>query len=203
VNRKPALIAALIGMAVVVLMVIVLIAPKASQVRSTNKKVDDAVAQEQVLRSELQQRQAEAKAAPQDRKRLKDLQSQIPPTSDLPGLIRLLNDTAEKSGVDFATLAPGTPAPTGSVTVIPIQITIKGTFFAVDQYLYLLETLPRISKVITLSVTPGTDLGPPPELQVALTANFFTTDQSAGPGSIPGATEALPLPETSPSPAEG
>jgi Tfp pilus assembly protein PilO len=203
VNRKPALIAALIGMAVVVLMVVALIAPKASQVRSTNKKVDEAVAQEAVLRSELQQRQAEAKDAPKDRKRLKELQAQIPPTSDLPGLIRLLNDTAEKSGVDFATLAPGTPAPTGGVTIVPIQITIKGTFFAVDQYLYLLETLPRISKVITLSVTPGTDLGPPPQLQVALTANFFTTDQSAGPGSIPGATEVLPLPETSPVPTEG
>ena len=202
-NRKPALIAALIGMAVVVLMVVILIAPKASQVRATNKKVDEAAAQEQVLRSELQQRQAEAKDAPKDRKRLKELQAQIPPTSDLPGLIRLLNDTAEKSGVDFATLAPGTPAPTGGVTVVPIQITIKGTFFAVDQYLYMLETLPRISKVITLAVTPGTDLGPPPQLQVALTANFFTTDQSAGPGSIPGATEALPLPETSPVPTEG
>ncbi|HEY3239113.1 MAG TPA: type 4a pilus biogenesis protein PilO, partial [Acidimicrobiia bacterium] len=100
-------------------------------------------------------------------------------------------------------IAPGSPTPTGDVTVIPIQITIKGTFFAVDQYLYLLEKLPRVSKVVSLTVTPIDQSVNPPQLQVAMTANFFTTDTSAGPGSIPGGAQeqppaALPTPVPSP-----
>jgi hypothetical protein len=88
--------------------------------------------------------------------------------------------------------------------VIPIVITIKGTFFAVDQYLYLLENLARVSKVTTLTVTPLDQTISPPQLQVALTANFFTTDPSAGPGSIPGgAQEQQPVvPTPAPSPSE-
>jgi Tfp pilus assembly protein PilO len=205
VNKKPALIAVAVGAILAVIMVVALIAPKASQVRTTNKKVDEATALQASLQTQLERLQAEAKDAPKERKKLKSLETQIPSTADLPGLIRTLNATAEKSGVDFATLAPGNPTGAGALTVIPIQITIKGTFFATDQYLYLLENLPRVSKVVTISITPGDDLGPPPQLIITMTANFFTTDVSAGPGSDPGATEAIPAPAPSPSasPSEG
>ena len=200
-NKKPAIIAGLVGLALVLGMVIGLISPKASQVRKKQKEVQAAQQEEGVLRTQLEQLQAAAKDAPKDRKRLAALQRQIPPTADLPGIIRLLNNTADKSGVDFMTLAPGQPTPTGAISVVPIQITVEGGFFAVDQYLYLLEHLPRVSKVTTLSIT--SDATGQAHLAVSLTANFFTTDTSAGPGSLPGATQAQPSPTPVPSPTPG
>ena len=114
-NKKPALIAALVGLGVVLVMVVGLITPKAGQVRSKQKDIVTAGQQEGTLRTQLEQLQAAAKDAPQDRKRLKVLEAEIPPTPDLPGLIRLLNNTADKAGVDFITIAPGQPTASGSV----------------------------------------------------------------------------------------
>jgi Tfp pilus assembly protein PilO len=203
-NKKPAMIAALVGVGLVIVMVVGLITPKASQVRSKQKEIDEAVAKQGTLELDLSQLQAAAADAPKDRKRLAKLESQIPPKADLPGLIRLLNQTADKSAVDFASIAPTAPAPQGEVTVIPISVTIKGTYFAVDQYLYLLENLARVSKVTDLTVTPLDQTISPPQLQVSLTVDFFTTDPSAGPGSIPGGAQEQPVvvPTPVPSPTE-
>jgi len=203
-NKKPALIAALVGVGLVIVMMVGLITPKASQVKAKQKDVTAAVQKQSLLALQLSQLQAAAKDAPKDRKRLAKLDSEIPPESDLPGLIRLLNTTTDKSAVDFAAIAPGSPAPNGSVTVIPIQITIKGTFFAIDQYLYLLENLERVSSVVNLTVTPLDQTVSPPQLQVALTANFFTTDPTSGPGALPDTTQQVPAvaPTPVPSPTE-
>jgi Tfp pilus assembly protein PilO len=202
VNRKPAIIAGLVGLALILGMVVGLISPKASQVRKKQKEVQTAQQQEGVLRTQLEQLQAAAKDAPKDRKRLAVLQRQIPPTADLPGIIRLLNNTSDRSGVDFMTIAPGQPGAEGPLSVIPVQITIKGGFFAVDQYLYLLERLSRVSKVTTLSISPGGETAT--TLTVSLTANFYTTDTSAGPGSVPGGQQpAVNAPAPVPSPTPG
>ena len=60
----------------------------------------------------------------------------------------------------------------------------------------LLETLPRAAKVTTLAVTPsgastgGTTISTS-NLQLQVTVEFYTTDVSAGPGSIPGPSESI------------
>jgi Tfp pilus assembly protein PilO len=204
-NKKPALIAALVGVGLVLVMMLGLIAPKASQVKSKEKDIDEAAQKQTTLQLQLDQLTAWALDAPKDRKRLAKLETQIPPQADLPGLIRLLNNTADKSAVDFAAIAPGSPSLAGEISAIPIQVTIKGTFFAVDQYLYLLENLARVSKVTNLTVTPLDATVSPPTLQVALTANFYTTDPSSGPGAVPTTGQQAPpavAPTPVPSPTE-
>jgi Tfp pilus assembly protein PilO len=190
-NRRPALIAGLVGVVLAVALVVGLILPKASAVRARQADVQAAEQQESTLQVQLQTLEAAAKDAPKDRKRLKKLQRLVPPTADLPGLIRLLNDSSEEAGVDFLTISPGQPilSASGTYSVIPVQITVVGGFFAVDEYLFLLEELPRVSRVDTVAISPGPDQLP--QLQMQLTANFFTTDVSAGPGSFPGATGAV------------
>ena len=200
-NRKPALIAALVGAVLSVVLVVGLITPKAGQVKAKQKDIHEAQQQQASLQAQLEQLQAAAKDAPKDRKKLAVLKAEIPPTADLPGLIRLLNTSADRSGVDFQTIAPGQPTAAGSYSVIPVQVTVIGGFFAVDQYLYLLETLPRVSKVTAVAIAPGPN--GLPQLTVNLTANFYTTDASAGPGSIPGGTQPVapaptPAPTTTP-----
>jgi len=185
VKRGP-LIAAVVSAGVIILMIGVLILPKASQVRSKQREVDQAEQQESILTLQLQQLQAAAKDAPQDRKKLAGLQAAIPSTADLPGLIRLLNTAAAQTDVDFLAVSPGSPTSSadGKTSVIPTQITVVGEFFAVDQYLFQLETLPRAAKVNSVQLSPQGW----PKIQVALSVDFYTTDTSAGPGSIPGAT---------------
>ena len=130
----------------------------------------------------------------------------MPPTADLPGLIRLLNRAADQSNVDFVTITPATPTAStgGTVSVIPVQITVIGGFFSIDQYLFQLESLPRISTVTSLTVTHGPDSASS-DLQAVIGTNFFTTDPNAGPGSnpAPGAAVGGAVPSPSPSPSGG
>jgi Tfp pilus assembly protein PilO len=204
VKRAP-LIAALASAVVIILMIAVLILPKASQVRSKQGEVATAEQQQATLRLQLQQLQAAAKDAPRDRKKLAKLQGSIPPTADLPGLIRLLNSAADQAGVDFMTVSPGQPTlmASGGASVIPTQITVGGGFFAIDQYLFRLETLPRAARVNSVQVSPQGW----PKLSLSLSVEFFTTDLSAGPGSIPGPTDqagvsgTVPVPGPSVSPS--
>ena len=201
-NKKPALIAALVGAVLSVVLVVALITPKAGQVRAKQKEITSAQQDQASLQAQLEQLQAAAKDAPKDRKRLSVLKSQIPPTADLPGLIRLLNTSADRAGVDFQTIAPGQPSASGTFSVIPVQVTVVGGFFSVDQYLYLLETLPRVSKVTSVTIAPGPEGAP--QLSMNIAADFFTTDTSAGPGSVPGGTQPVaPAPSPAPTTTPG
>ncbi len=208
--RRGPILAAVAGLALVLLTVAFVILPKASQVREKRREVDVARQQEAQLKVRLDQLRALAQEAPKNRRRLRQLDAAIPPNADLPGLIRLLNGIAEKSGVDFMTVAPSTPAPSPfAAAVLPTQITVAGRFFSVDQYLYRLENLPRAAKVTNIQVSPGG--GGLQYLQVGLQVEFYTMDTTAGPGSTgdpnapggqagaPGAT-ATPAPGTTPAP---
>jgi len=214
VSRRGPIIAVVVGLALSALIVAGLILPKASQVRVKQKDVVTAKQQEQALRVHLQELQADAKTAPADRKLLAKLNRQVPPTADLPGIIRSINTVADQSGVSFMIIAPGQPnlSNTGQVSTIPTNITVVGHFFAVDQFLYKLEGLQRASKVISVQISAGpkaTQEGG--QIAVLINAEFYTTDVSAGPGSIPGSTQAVgpgtgstgatPRPSASPSPS--
>jgi Tfp pilus assembly protein PilO len=122
----------------------------------------------------------------------------VPPTAGLPSLFRLLQGAADRAAVDFFSFTPGTPVPnpTGSYSTIESQITVSGGYLAIDEFLFLLETLKRAAKVTTLAVTPsaggeGTTTTSTSNLQLQMTVEFYTTDSSAGPGSIPGPTEGV------------
>jgi Tfp pilus assembly protein PilO len=219
VKRGP-VIASLAGAAVILLMVVGLILPKAAQVRSKQQDLAAAQAQEASLQTELEQLQAAYDGAPEARERLVALDEQIPPTADLPSLIRLINTAALDSEVDFMSIAPGQPLPSTipGLTSVPATITINGSYFSVDQFLYRLETLTRINRVTTFTLQPEGTESQPGALQLVLSTEFYTTDQSAGPGSLPGhsevassgqitsspaptTTESTAAPEASPSPS--
>jgi len=206
--RRGPIVAAVAGVAVIILMVVGLILPKASKISAKQKEVAAAQQLEAQLQVQLQQLQADQKDAKEVRKQLDALNQQVPGVTDLPGLIKSLNSIANQTGVDFTTISPGQPSTAGSgdFSIVPIQVSIAGGFFAIDQYLYEIETMTRVSKTMSLSLGAGPN--GLPQLQAQATIEFYTTDVSAGPGSIPGNTTpeqvAPPVaPAPSPSPTTG
>jgi hypothetical protein len=118
----------------------------------------------------------------------------------------MLNNTADSSLVDFMTVTPSSPAldTAGTTSTISTQITVSGEYFSVQEYLHRLERLPRVAKVMQLLLSPSENEAGVATLTVSLTAEFYTTDLSAGPGSMPGHTGqaaiAPPLVAASPPP---
>ena len=197
-NRRAPIIAGVIAVAVALLAVFLLVRPKMSEVSTTEDDLQAAEDQEVTLAAQLNALQDAQAAAPETEQEIAAIDAEIPPTADLPSLFRLLQGAADRSVVDFFSFTPGTPVPnlTGSYSTIASQITVSGGYFAIDEFLFLLETLPRAAKVTTLAVTPSsaasgetTTTTSTSNLQLQLTVEFYTTDTSAGPGSVPGPSD--------------
>ena len=195
-NRRAPIIAGVISAAVALLAVLLLVLPKMSDVSTTEEELQSAEDQEVALAAQLDALQDAEAAAPKTEQEIGAIEEQVPPTANLPSLFRLLQGAADRSAVDFFSFSPGTPAPNagGTYSSIASQVTVSGGYFAIDEFLFLLETLPRAAKVTTLAVTPsgastgGTTISTS-NLQLQVTVEFYTTDVSAGPGSIPGPSE--------------
>jgi Tfp pilus assembly protein PilO len=198
VNRRAPIIAGVIAVAVALLAVFLLVRPKMSQVSTTEDDLQVAEDQEVTLAAQLNALQDAQAAAPETEQEIAAIDAEIPPTADLPSLFRLLQGAADRSVVDFFSFTPGTPAPNtaGTFSTIASQVTVSGGYFAIDEFLFLLETLPRAAKVTTLAVTPSsaasgetTTTTSTSNLQLQVTVEFYTTDTSAGPGSVPGPSD--------------
>jgi Tfp pilus assembly protein PilO len=206
VNRRGPIIAAVVAVVLAIAVFFLLVFPKMGEVRDTEDELEQAQQEELTLQTELDRLQAAREQAPEIQRQLARFRRQIPPVADLPGLINELQDVADVSGVDFFAISPGTPTATPQATAaeIPATIQVVGTFFPVDEFLFRLETLPRASKAVSVTVAEGPE--GLPQIDVTLDVRFYTTDTEAGPGAAVetpalGAT-ASPSPSPSPSPTE-
>ncbi|HET7236448.1 MAG TPA: type 4a pilus biogenesis protein PilO [Actinomycetota bacterium] len=206
-SRRAPIIAGVVALLLAVLAVVLLVMPKMREVEDTEEQLQLAQDEEIALEAQLESLQQAQAEAPETEAEIAQIEDQVPPTADLPGLFRLLQGAADQSAVDFFSFTPGVPIAdaTGSFSTIPSTISVNGSYFALDEYLFLLETLLRAGKVTQIAITPGTtDAGTgvsAGSLQLQLSVDFYTTDVSAGPGSIPGPSEGATATATEPTPS--
>ncbi len=194
-SRAP-LLAAIGAVVLVVLLIFFLVLPKMGEVSDAQDQLTAAEAEQGTLESQLAALEQAQAAAPEARATIEDVERQIPPTADEPGLLLLIKNAAARSGVTLATLTPGTPAldPATGLSVIPLAVSAEGGYFQLTEFLYSIETLPRAAKVETATIAPGAaEEGVTTTVTSLLTMQasvvLYTSDQSAGPGSEPGPTE--------------
>lgn len=195
-NRRAPLIAAGAFVLVGVLLVVLLVLPKMGEVGETQDELTAAQDQEIALEAQLRALQDAQASAPETEREIAAIEDQVPPTAELPELFNLLQAAADRSAVDFFSFSPGSPVAdlSGTYSRIPSSITVTGSYFALDEFLFLMETLPRAAKVMSIAVTPqaGAETATPETssaLQLLMTIEFYTTDSSAGPASVPGPSE--------------
>ena len=175
----------IVGVGMLVLAIVVfmfLYSPKKQEVSKAKEDLTAAQAQQSQLEVQLAQLQELKQQAQQTRSQLDKIATQIPPTTDKPGLIRLLSLASDKAGVDLTVQSYGTPALTGTYSTMTVGMSVSGNFFQIGAFLNQLETLPRLMKVTTVSVAPTAW----PILGLTASAEAYTTDTNAGPGSTPG-----------------
>ena len=194
-GKRGPLVAGAGVLALAVILVFFLVLPKMGEVSTANADLLAAQAQQSTLESQLAALEQAEAAAPVARQTIQNVERQIPPTVDEAGMLLLVRNAADRAGIVFSQLTPGTPAldATSGLSAIPLAITATGTYFQIAEFLYSIETLPRAAKVLTITLAPGsgdatittvTNL-----LQLQASAVLYTSDQSAGPGSEPGPTE--------------
>jgi Tfp pilus assembly protein PilO len=192
-SRGP-LIAGAGALALVLLVVFFLVLPKMGQVSDANDELAAAEGQQGTLESQLAALEQAEAAAPEARAIIRDVERQIPPTADEPGLLLLIKNASTDTGVTLATLTPGTPTldPATGLSTIPLAVTATGGYFQLTEFLYSIETLPRAAKVVNVALAPSGGEGITTVtnlLEMQASVVLYTSDQSAGPGSVPGPTE--------------
>ena len=102
-----------------------------------------------------------------------DLRRAVPDEPELAQFILDANDIATNAGVTFLSISPGEPSPnpTGGPPVVTLNVSVRGTYESVIEYLRLLEELPRVVVVDSLSLVPAEGT----ELAVSITARMFAT----------------------------
>ena len=190
--RRAPIIAGAVFIVLAILGVLVLVLPKMGEVSDTKEQLTVAKRDAVQLRAELSRLEDAKAAAPEAEAEILELETQIPPTVDQPGMIRLLSDAAAHSATQFWSLAPGAPTAdeSGEFSVISASLTVNGDYFSLDEFLYRLEHLPRAVKV--MNVTLGTAAaGAIGDLSMQLTVELYTTDPDAGPSSDPAPGESF------------
>jgi Tfp pilus assembly protein PilO len=182
------------AVAVALLLILFLVLPKRGQVSSANQDLDAAKAEQTTLETQLAALEQAEAAAPEARATIQQVDQQIPPTLDESGMLLLIKNAAVRSSIVGTTLTVGTPtfdAATG-LSIVPVTIAAEGTYFSLTEFLYSLETLPRAAKVLNVTLSPAGEATTTTVNTLSMQANLemFTSDASAGPGSVPGPTEA-------------
>lgn len=172
-------LAVLLGLGLFTLFVVL---PRGAEVGAIRDELLGAQGDLAALQGEV----AALRAAAEDGTASVDLEAvrrRIPPTPDLPGLIAALEAAATDAGVTLSGIIPGVPAASavGSASSIPLSLTVSGPYFALARFLHDLEAQERLTKVSAISISGGAE-GP---LSLQVTAEVYTTDLSAGPGSDP------------------
>ena len=186
-GRRGPLIAGVAVAAVLVLVAFFLVLPKMGQVKDANAALDLAVTTRSTLESQLAALQQAEADAPKNNETIRKVDQAIPPTVDQQGFILLLQNAAIQSSVDLFTLTPSIPVfdPATGLSTVANTLSVNGSYFAITEFLFSIETLPRAAKVTSVNISPGEDSG---SLTLSAGVDIYTSDSSAGPGSSPGPT---------------
>lgn len=156
------------------------VATLAMQAEAENKKTQEAI------NTLARLKEAKAESA-QIEKELVHLNEQMPIEAQIASLLVDLQDMANESGVDLVSITPSDPTPLQRFSEIQMQLGISSTFFDLVDFLYRLETMPRIAKVTRLSIQGGTSY---PELSSTLAISVYMLGKPGMQGGVPGAPAA-------------
>jgi type IV pilus assembly protein PilO len=145
-----------------------LIAPKRSEAADLQSQAAAQADENASLQTQVNVLREQKKDLPKQQAKLAALRTDIPQTDAMPALIREVNATAEKAGVDVLSLAPtdavtvlsaegavdpgdGTLTP-GGLAAIDSQLVVEGGYFEIMKFVGDLETLDRYLLVTGLAI---------------------------------------------------
>lgn len=145
------------------------VSPKRAAVADLRAQEAEATQQANSLQTQIDVLKAQAAELPRQRQRLRAFATKFPRSVQLPTLIRNLNGLAVKSGVTVTTLSPSIPEAPAAATesgtappptaadstylLVPLSLTVTGSYSQLERFLDAMESLPR--SLATTSVSIG------------------------------------------------
>jgi len=195
VSPRDRMLLTMVAAALVVFALIAsLVYPQVRQLGRLTTQVAEATAQADAAKLQLDQRAAFKDRAVETNAKWLRLMNRVPDTPDLPSLIIELQDTAFKSGVNVLTVTPTQPsaAPAGTYQLLPVSLSIVGSWTDTIDYLQALMKLDRGVRLVNVEVAIA---GPSPEFKLApYSLNSAITLETYVIPSAPASPTATPAP---------
>ena len=195
-----------------------LIAPERSEAADLRSQAEAEQLTNDQLETQLEVLRAKAEELPEKQAELAEVARKVPAGPALPELVRALTAAAREAGVVLASVTPGTPVPlvadapavpaapvegaqtpaapapgtaasSGGLSQVPLVLDVQGDFYETEQFLALLEELPRAVRVTSLVVQVGEDSATSSRetLRSTVTASAYMTSAAAASASAPSA----------------
>ena len=170
-----------------------LVSPQRAKVASIKADTESQQSVNQGLQSKLSILQAGAAQVPAQQAQIDKIKQQIPTAPQLPTLIRSVSQAASDAGVTLGTFTPASPTDVvgaAGVSFVALTVSVKGGYFALEQFLNNLEQIQRALLVNGVAIdSQGASSG-------SSTAGSSTSGSTGSP--IAGATEATGCANVSP-----
>jgi Tfp pilus assembly protein PilO len=174
-TRQMTLLSALGVFLLLVLFYLFAWSPKSDELAEVRTEIDDAVAQQSLLESQIAALEGVRATAPEIEAALAAAESLVPRDAALPSALRQLQLAADDSGVELLSIAAGRPAADDivpEVASISLAINAEGSYFQLVDFLRRIED-PAITPRVVLFANVSVSIVEYPTLGAALTGEMY------------------------------
>jgi len=162
-----------------------------SPLRQDIAAADEAIAIQRERVSSAQAKLAAAKATEEEGKknqaRLLELAKMVPDSQEMPSLLLQIQDLADRSGITFISVTPGSPVQSDDFRILPLEVEFEGTFFDLTDFVFRAEQMVagpgRLLTVksidLKLNQQEAADISASPALSVSIVLYAFDRVNSA------------------------
>ena len=117
--------------------------------------LDNTIAATTIKLQDARKRLALADEVEVLRKQFRSIQSRIPENGDTNDWMQYVLSGLRQSPLKLESFNPIPPQPLGTYQVLSIKIKVSGSFADMDQFIYWLESNPRLFRVDSVKISPG------------------------------------------------
>lgn len=174
-SRRNIYILAVLGLVIVAAAYYFLVlSPLRADIAATEASIATEQQTLSANKAKLAQMEQTRKEAAKNQATLMELSKMLPESTEVPSLLLQIQDLATESGIDFLTISPSAPQASGSVEIVSLALSIKGSFFDINDFLYRAEQMVagpgRLLAVKSVSFSLGENIyAASPDLTSAVT----------------------------------
>ncbi len=139
-----------------------------TQLEGTKAQLEVQLAEKKEIAQNLTERRKELDLLDQ---KLQEALTELPEKKDIDELLAQLNDVGKKSGLEIASVSPGTESSANFYAQIPIRMQVSGNYHEVAMFLQEIANMRRIVNVNNIRLGSAQSRGD----KVVLTSDFLAT----------------------------
>lgn len=154
-RQRKIMIGVVVALVVILIWFVAIFNPEGHKLASVNGSVQSAQTEQTSLQARLEQLKRYSSESTALQALGAKLGAAVPGTDDVYDYVTVISDAASSTGVKVSSINPSTPTSQGSLAVIPVTISVTGTYSQTLHFLEALYSLSRLTVINQVSISGG------------------------------------------------